>query len=259
MIAAAKYSITDPRLIHESPITIVLLLSLSTHYALHPDFICYIFITHKQTNTHAHLRGLWLSALAALVASCLINLCKHTRLKRHGLGWIITETLTKVTFYSMFHWKKQKENLWVWISQHWSYLQRCSWTGQAYLSRKAAMLSRGDCTLFFKTHILLKEEETMRWKIRWDKADWGRAAALIAPCDSATGPPAYQLNRKQEADAACRRRWKRAAPGKKNGKVWGAFEMILANTGKAFKCVISKIHKKQNFQGLLLYWKLYYY
>lgn len=28
--------------------------------------------------------------------------------------------------------------------------------------------------------------------------------------------------------------------------------MILANTGKAFKCVISKIHKKPDFQGFFL-------
>lgn len=164
----------------------------------------------------------------------------------------------------MFHWKIQKENPWVRMSRHWSYLWRCSdtvsWTDRAYLSRKAAMVSKGDCRLALsRFHILLKEEETMRWKIRWDETDRGRAAALIAPCDSATGPAAYQLSRKQEADAACRRRWKRAAPGKKNGEVWVAFEMILANTGKAFKCVISKIHKKPDFQGFFLYWKLYYY
>lgn len=87
------------------------------------------------------------------------------------------------------------------MSQHWSYLWQCSdtvsWTDRAYLSRKAAMVSKGDCRLALsRFHILLKEEETMTWKIRWDETDRGRAAALITPCDSATGPAAYQLSRK---------------------------------------------------------------
>lgn len=34
--------------------------------------------------------------------------------------------------------------------------------------------------------ISLGEEETTSWKTPWDEADGGRAAALIAPCDSAT-------------------------------------------------------------------------
>lgn len=63
-----------------------------------------------------------------------------------------------------------------------------------WCQRETADLPWADFTFY------LKKRKQRGKKIRWDETDRGRAAALIAPCDSATGPAAYQLSRKQLAE-----------------------------------------------------------
>lgn len=173
-------------------------------------------------HTHTNLRGLWLSASAALVASCLINLCEHVKLKLptvsqlnnyRNTGWSFvllhgfvenTEMkqllgVTELTFVSSFmsQWHNELIQL-------------------AHLNMNAAMAPGENCSVVLnclRFHISVQMWMTKQNNVSWaDEAYGGRATALIAPCDSATSlqPISWQLARKL---TLWRRRQRTAAPG----------------------------------------------